>query len=261
VVLRNVASGAAHARVAVSQQSDRRRIVETLFPVREEPAIAIPDPVLLYHFTHVRNLAGVLKDGLLCDAAVQSDTQLVVEAGHRGVKARRRERLVANLVSGRPPIYQVVGPGGVVADYAPFYFAPKSPTLYRISKGGVPEYQDGQEPLIFLITDIRAIQGSGLPFVFSDGNCANEVTAFFDDPTDLDKVDWELMRGKWWFDTLEDPDRMRRRAAEFLVHQRVPWEAFLSIATMTSATADEARAQLDTLGYTTDVALRPGCYY
>jgi ssDNA thymidine ADP-ribosyltransferase DarT-like protein len=229
--------------------------------VLEEPAIAVPDRILLYHFTHVRNLAGVVRDGLLCDAAVQSDTQLVVEAGHRGVKERRRERPVTNLIPGRPPTYQAVGPGGVVADYVPFYFAPKSPTLYKVANGGVPEYQEGQEPLVFLITDIATIQGFGLPFVFSDGNCANAVTAFFDDPTDLGEVDWELMRGKWWSNTLEDPDRMRRRAAEFLVHRRVPWQAFLGVATMTSATADKARAQLDKLGVSVPVLVRQECYY
>ncbi|HEV8651484.1 MAG TPA: DUF4433 domain-containing protein [Actinomycetes bacterium] len=243
-------------------QSAQGRIVGPLLPVREEPTIAVPNRILLYHFTHVRNLAGVVRDGLLCDAAVQPDTQLAVEAGHRGVKARRRDRPVANRVPGGDPVYQPVGPGGVVADYAPFYFASRSPTLYKVWQGGVPEYREGQEPLVFLVTDVATVVRLRLPFVFSDGNCAKTVTAFFDDLTHLGKVDWELMGGTWWFDTPEDPDRMRRRAAEFLVHQRVPWEAFLGVATLTPATADMARAELDRLSCrAAHVAVRRDWYY
>jgi hypothetical protein len=148
-----------------------------------------------------------------------------------------------------------------VADYAPFYFAPQSPTLYAITNGRVAEYQGGQARLIFLVTDLARLVSLGLPFVFSDGNCASAVTAFYDSLEDLDKVDWELMRAKWWFDTPEDPDRRRRRAAELLVHQRVSWEAFLGIVTMNDETAEIVRSELCRMKVELPVAVRRGWYF
>ena len=53
-------------------------------------------------------------------------------------------------------------------------------------------------------------------------------TDFFDRLDDLDKVDWKIMKSKYWNDTDEDPDRKRRRRAEYLVHQLFPWHCLTS---------------------------------
>lgn len=47
----------------------------------------------------------------------------------------------------------------------------------------------------------------------------------------MDKVDWKVMGARFWNDTEEQPDRMRRRQAEFLVHDALPWSAveFLAV--------------------------------
>lgn len=38
------------------------------------------------------------------------------------------------------------------------------------------------------------------------------------------------MEFRLWFDTEDDPDRKRRRQAEFLVHKHVPLDSFLEFA-------------------------------
>lgn len=76
---------------------------------------------LLVHFTHVRNLRGIAERGLLADAC-GADPQ--VDCAEGGIKEARRRRIVP------------IGPGGVVADYVPFYYAPRSPMLRRIHGGG-----------------------------------------------------------------------------------------------------------------------------
>ena len=39
-------------------------------------------------------------------------------------------------------------------DYVPFHFSARSPMMYRISCWNLPEYSDGQRPLVYLVTSI-----------------------------------------------------------------------------------------------------------
>ena len=218
-------------------------------PVSQESTIATPPRRLLYHFTHVRNLPSIVGRGaLLSDTHVSSEGRLRVEVGDRNVKARRLSMVVP------------VGPGGAPADYVPFYFAARSPMLYVIDRGRVPDYQDGQSPLVYLVTDIETIVGVA-PHVFSDGNCASAFTEYLDSLDRLDMVDWPLMDERYWNNTPTDGDRMRRRAAEFLVHKEVPWSAFIGAATINEDMARQVRAALIRAGSHLPVRVRRDWYY
>ena len=64
--------------------------------------------------------------------------------------------------------------------------------LYKLAKGSVPTYSDGQDPLVYLVSTTETIAQAGLRYLFSDGNCASAVTQFADDLRVLDSmVDWE----------------------------------------------------------------------
>ncbi|MBK6671126.1 MAG: DUF4433 domain-containing protein [Actinobacteria bacterium] len=123
-----------------------------------------------------------------------------------------------------------IGPGGVVADYVPFYFAARSPMLYAISSGNVPAYQDDQNPLVYLVTDLDRLQKVGCRFVFTDRNAYYQTATYAEDPAELDQlVDWELMEATMWNNTAAEPDRMERRMAELPVHKSVPFSAVLAV--------------------------------
>lgn len=114
-----------------------------------------------------------------------------------------------------------IEPHGCVADYVPFYFAPRSPMLYKLAKGGIPNYTEGQEPLIYLVSSAEIVAASGGSFVFSDGNCASSVTRVANDLSLIESlIDWDVMKAGMWANTADDPDRKRRRIAEFLAHER-----------------------------------------
>src|SRR5262245_35622458 len=74
-----------------------------------------------------------------------------------------------------------------------------------------------------------------LAFVFTDGHgTMAPLTDFFDDLSQLNRIDWQLMRVRYWADTLEDPDRARRRQVEFLVHRFFPWDLVVDIGVINS---------------------------
>jgi len=96
--------------------------------------------------------------------------------------------------------------------------------LYRISRGPVNGYNEGQTPIIYLGSTVQKVAEAGLGYVFSDGHgIMVPLTRFYDDLDDLVRIDWEVVLGKWWNDTNDDPDRCRRRQAEFLAHRFFPW--------------------------------------
>jgi hypothetical protein len=138
--------------------------------------------------------------------------------------------------------------------------------LFAISKGNVPEYQDGQDPLVYLVTDIKSVVETGRPWVFSDGNCANAITEYSDDLADLAEgadwlVDWAIMKERYWADTMEDPDRRRRRMAEFLVHGFLPWSAVKRIVVRTHPVSLQVQTALGNLGDRTSVRVNSEWYY
>lgn len=203
------------------------------------------------HFTHVSNLPGILDaECLQAHSIVERGSALRVEAADLGIKASRKEIRIG------------VPPYGCVADYVPFYFAPRSPMLFKLARGGVPTYTEGQDPLIYLVSTAEALAGAGLRCLFSDGNCAAAVTQVFSDLSFLDSVvDWEVMRAQMWKNTAEDPDRMRRRMAEFLVHERVPIDGLAGVAVRTDRMKEQVDAELAAHGLALPVRVRPSWYY
>lgn len=206
---------------------------------------------LIYHFTHIDNLSHILKNGmLLADSLVQEARILRAEIGDRDIKERRRSMKVTR------------GSGGSPSDYVPFYFAPRSPMLYKINKGGVAQYQGGQESLVYLVSSVDRVIASELRWVFTDGNCASDITDYFDDAAKLDDlVDWPLMKAQYWNDTADDPDRMRRRMAEFLVYQRFPLDILIGVGVMTDAMGKAVSKILHDGMKQIHVRVRPDWYY
>ena len=165
----------------------------------------------IYHTTHLSHIASIAASGLWCDRSVVEQRLNTVSCAHGHIKQRRLVTAV--------PCY----PGTTLADYVPFYFAPRSPMLYALHKGSVAGYAEGQRPLVPLAASLERVACSGCTFCFTDGHPVIAYSEFYTGLDDLSEIDWELMRSTYWSDTRQDPDRRRRRQAEFLVLQRVPW--------------------------------------
>ncbi len=205
---------------------------------------------LIFHFTHIENLPSVITSGLRSDTTIRADDSLAVEVGEDRIKEQRRHRRVP------------IGPRGVVADYVPFYFAPRSPMLYAISQGNVPAYRGGQDPLVYLVTDVDRLQTMGCQFVFTDRNAYYRTATYAEDLSDLDHlVDWPLMEQMVWKNTAGEPDRKERRMAEFLVHGRVPFSAIQAVGVRSDAMASAVASMVRRLDAPPRVVVRPDWYF
>ena len=91
--------------------------------------------------------------GLWCDAERLARRLGSVGIAHQHIKERRARKVVP------------VASGGTLADYVPFYFAPRSPMLFAIHKGAVEDYRESQREILHLVSSIDAVQpgGSDLP--------------------------------------------------------------------------------------------------
>ncbi|MDR3626810.1 MAG: DUF4433 domain-containing protein [Ignavibacteriaceae bacterium] len=166
-------------------------------------------PTFIYRISHYRNLEFTLANGLFCRNSDKCDPNYF-NIGHKNLIDKRGNRNVP------------IDPGGVLNDYVPFYFAPRSPMLYSINKGNVQGFQGTQNDIIYLVSSVQEIKASKIPYVFTDGHAYVEISQFYNTENDLRFVDWVIMGATYWNNTVNDNDRSRRRMAEFLVYQFVP---------------------------------------
>ncbi|MDZ4831463.1 MAG: DUF4433 domain-containing protein [Phycisphaerae bacterium] len=193
------------------------------------PRLAPRVPTNIFHITHFSNLASIIGGGeLWCDALCTDARTTRGDAGprsiaHEHIKRRRAQTVVP------------VSPRGTLADYVPFYFAPRSPMLFAISRGSVRGYDEGQEPIVHLVSNVASAMALRRPWCFTDGHLAVTILRFFTTIDELARLDWSVMNAEYWSDTPADPDKCRRRQAEFLVHQRFEWRSVTELGVQSAA--------------------------
>ncbi|MEG3931878.1 MULTISPECIES: type II toxin-antitoxin system toxin DNA ADP-ribosyl transferase DarT [unclassified Microcoleus] len=207
-------------------------------------------PLPIYHITPIDNLESIISQGGLLAYNVMLET----ETNYTNIAYE-------NIQDRRARIGVPCGAGGVLHDYVPFYFAPRSPMLYTINQGNVPNYTQGQAPVIHLVSDVFEIDIRGLDFVFTDGHAVMTFTEFFDDLNYLGAIDWDVMGSRYWFDTNEDNDRKRRRQAEFLVRNFLPWELITEIGVIDYTIQSQVENILQNFTDQTPVRVHKDWYY
>ncbi|MGL5835532.1 MAG: type II toxin-antitoxin system toxin DNA ADP-ribosyl transferase DarT [Waterburya sp.] len=202
---------------------------------------------LIYHITHLDNLSSILNSGglIACNQLKQQQTNYT-DIAHQTIQDRRAVTIVPCSV------------GGLLHDYVPFYFAPRSPMLCAIY------YQKGkiyQNEVIHLVSEAETIKVFNLDFAFTDGHAIMAFSGFYNNLNDLSQIDWQIMREKYWNDTNEDNDRKRRRQAEFLVHQCCPWTLIKEIGVINNDIKIKVEKILQNQKYQPSVKIYPQWYY
>ena len=168
--------------------------------------------------------------------------------GYEHIKQRRLERPVP------------LASGGFLGDYVPFNFCPRSVMLYVINIGQVPGYDGGQDQVVHLVSTIGTAIDLGTPWGFTDRHAELGYALYFNQLTQLDKVDWQSVSASQWGGAGRDQTKERKQA-EFLVHQRFPWEAVTQIGVKNEAVALQVNQILSSSPHKPDVLIQPRWYY
>ena len=204
----------------------------------------------IYHITHLQNLESIiLHGGLWCDRERLRRKLASVGIAHNHIKDRRARRAVPTCK------------GGTLADYVPFYFGPRSPMLFAIHRGLVPQYREGQGGIVHLVSTVEQVLAENLAFTFTEGHAEMAYSSFFEKTEDLCKIDWSVMKTNYWNDTVSEPDRKRKRQAELLTYSFFPWKAFSSIGVIDSETASRVRKIIQAANHQPAVGVNRGWYY
>jgi hypothetical protein len=133
--------------------------------------------------------------------------------------------------------------------------------LYSIAHGYVEGYSGGQSSMVHLCTTLDVVQESGRPFAFTDGHGIMSFTSFFDDPSDMAKLPWDIIESNYWSDNAEHPDRKRRKQAEFLVHDYLRWDAITHVGVQTPEMKALVTDAISNIAHKPKVCRKPSWYY
>ena len=179
------------------------------------PKFIDPEAGRIYRITHRCNFPHLLDSGLLCCNRSKPITTYR-DIGNRELIEKRSRREVPIL------------PGGTLSDYVPFYFTPHSPMLYNIRTGrSVPRVQNSD--IIILVTSLARLTELRLPYVFSDRHAYLAGAIFYNQLSDLGRIDWNLLNQRDFKRDPDDPGKFERYQAEALVYQQVPTDVLLGV--------------------------------
>ena len=180
--------------------------------------------------------------------------------------------------------------GGVVNDYVPFYFSPKTSFTYTIHKGNVPLVSpDGMDfgvasddHRIFFVCKAETFRNLGLTFCFSDFPL-NSLAPMPSLISDLDRLEehvhWDVFDEdqtakiveigyegvcSWFHNTASPPNRQLRsqkRMAEFLVAGAVPLGAVECIIAKTDEMKDTLTEMMNASAWNIPIYTKRGCYF
>lgn len=181
--------------------------------------------------------------------------------------------------------------GGVVNDYVPFYFSPKTSFSYTIHMGNVPLHSPQGERLgqssdsrrIFLVCKVGDVAQAGVGYCFSDfplNSMAPQPSVITDIRLLETHVHWDVFDESpisgmideigyggvcSFFKNMDTPPsrqlRSQKRMAEFLVKNALPLELVTCIVVKTIELKEELQTVMDASQWHIPIYAKPGCYF
>jgi len=161
----------------------------------------------LFYLTHLENLPSILERGILSYNRVQKNKIQLNSIANPGVQLRRIRQVIV-----RPDFVS----RGLLHDFVPLYMVSRNPMLWAVH----------DNPLAYIRISLKVADIEGT--VFSNGNAAAEATKFYADPSDVERLPWDVIFGQKWTGG-KIVDGRRKRCAEILIPDVVENRFFLDI--------------------------------
>lgn len=207
------------------------------------------EKIWIFRIVHINNVEYILQKGLFTKNHKEADPNYI-DIGDTILIGQRNDLEV--------PINP---PGGNLGEYITFYFGPLSPMLLNIKTGYRGITQRPQSEIVYICCKFTAVKQFCTYWCFTNGHAKNRLTRFFNDEDDLDHVDWHIVGDQYWRNTDEDPDRIRRKQAEFLIKTHVPVECFGCIVVYNKERQEYVQQLTERLNLNIKVLVKPEYYY
>lgn len=182
--------------------------------------MSVPKKIHLYRMVHWQNIATILQNGLCCKNHPNADANYI-NIGHQQLILDRHTYPIPFKNS------------GTLGEYIPFYFGGHSPMLYLINNGYQGVQQLPQEDIVFIVSTFTKIKETGLEFVFTDRNAKLSLANYYQSEKDLDKIQWNIVKSKYWRNDETNVARQDYKQAEFLVRNYIPVSCITAIVVKT----------------------------
>lgn len=138
-----------------------------------------------------------------------------------------------------------MAPGGVLADYIPFYFTPYSPMLLNIVTGRNVQKRPKSD-IVILVSSLPKVEEAGIQYLFSDRHAYLINAEFSNNIADLaTMVRWDLLQARDFKKDPEDPEKSELYQAEALIHRHLPVDALKGVVTYNEQVKNETQALVD----------------
>ncbi len=207
-----------------------------------------PEDARIFRITHIDNVPWILDHGLHCKNSDVKDPNFIPIG-------------IANLIDKRSSQTVPIGMKGVLSDYVPFYFAQKSVMMLNIKTGynGVARRRNGE--IVVLVSSLHKLREVGTRFVFTNGHAVLRETDYFEEMSDLHRIDWNLLKSGDFSRDPEDPGKMGRYQAEALAHLKIPAEALIGIACHDTLARERVETTVGERDLTIPVKVLPSWYF
>ncbi len=191
-----------------------------------------PEKALIFRITHRRNLPWLLDHGLHCPSSDTQDDAFITIGSDDIIQGRATHRVP-------------MAPGGVLADYIPFYFTPYSPMLLNIVTGRNVQKRPKSD-IVILVSSLPKVEEAGIQYLFSDRHAYLINAEFSNNIADLaTMVRWDLLQARDFKKDPEDPEKSELYQAEALIHRHLPVDALKGVVTYNEQVKNETQALVD----------------
>ncbi len=135
--------------------------------------------------------------------------------------------------------------------------------LFVIYKANSPDlaYKGGQNPIVHMEFDMRRVvewaEARNRKWAFSLSNAGARYTEFRSDLADLDQLDWPAINAS----DFRSRDIAERKQAEFLIHERVPFNLVERIGVRSRDIEAQVEDVLNTLTDRPSIETLPRWYF